>query len=91
MLASAIELERSNRLKKVQELRRKDAEERKRKRGELPPEEEITFGSDDEELFRAALALENDQPITISSTRTKPRHKRIMTSKEKEDAMMMAM
>ena len=31
------------------------------------------------------------ETITIPSTRTKPRHKRTMTSKEQEDAMMQEM
>ena len=61
MLVAALELEKSRRLKKAQELKRKEAEERdKRKKAEG----DIIFESeDDEELLEAALALEHGQGV----------------------------
>jgi hypothetical protein len=58
LLMAALELEKNRRLKKAKEQRMQEADERDQRR---KAEEDIIFGSDDDELLEAALAIELGQ------------------------------
>ena len=83
MLVAALELEKSRRLKKAQELKRKEAEERDKRR---KAEEDINFESDDdEELLKAALALEQDQGVQPDEDHQHPEHQDQAQAREDHD------